>query len=594
MRAGANQRPIYRNFPPVAACAPATHRLVLSVGVMLCILFAQVDTCYALRVRIRARAALTTEAFRSRGLLLVRGNLTDSRGKRVSGASVAVSIRSAKDPKEQLDDSFTRAALTSQHGLYEARFAIPERLRKTTRWRIVASFAGHATVGRTTVDREVDVAKPQAKLAVELKPSLLTTDVRSLEVAVSATVLDIPLVKRAIKLRLDDKPFAVVQTGEDGWAVQQVPTVQLMPRGRHVVSFYLPETDDHNAAEAQAIVEVRSATLVTLTLWEGTSKKPCDARQLCFQGGVLTMDPNGGEEPAARSTVVIHANKQRLLTLVCDAKGMFKFRLRADRARALFGGGDIGVVAEARPAGPYRQAGWSQVRVVRAAAPQPLSPWFYFGVLGLVGLGLLVRRLLDRRREKGLAQQLAEVSAGLPLQSIRRVGAGGVEFRQIRGVVLHGETGRVAPATVSLAAGEKDHIARSIETSNGAFHFSDIDDGDWTIRVEVAQHEPLHLTVTVPHDGTFDGCELLPRSHRAIVRSAFGEMMRHKTGKDVDWQCETPQTAEPRWLKKARRGHAEVRSAVMRVDRALYGRETTAADVKATREELHRAGDVAK
>jgi hypothetical protein len=544
---------------------------------------------HGLRVRIRARGQIESEAYRSRGHVVVRGTLRDSRHKPVRDASLSVAIQPAIGDIAEDDDNLAVSATTSSHGRFEAKFKVPASLAALTSWRLDISFSGNTEVSRATLQRTVDIAKPQARLEIEVKPALLTTDMRSLEVAVFASMLDLPLTGRAVKIRIDDQPRAVVQTGADGWAVHEIATAALMPVGQHTLSLELPESDDHNSAVGTALVEVRAATAVTLKLLKGTVTKPCKAREVCFEGKVAMIDPVAGEEACAGATVTLHANKMRLFSRVADVDGRFIARLKGESLRTMFGTGDIGLVVEAQAPLAYSEPGWSNVLVVRAPLPEALSEWFYFALLGLIAAGLLGRRWLERWRERGLARELAEVSAGLPIHSVRRVGSGGLEARRLRGVVIDGETGKPVAARVTLTPADGGTEVAEQFAGAGAFDLDAIDDGGWLLQVEVAEHETLKLQIKVPHDGTYDGCELLPRSHRALVRIAFADSVREQTGRAVNWLHETPQVAETRWMKAARRGHAEIRAAVAVVDRAVYGRPTTHREVDQARSELATA-----
>ncbi len=282
------------------------------------------------------------------------------------------------------------------------------------------------------------------------------------------------------------------------------------------------------------------------------------------------------------------AKGSRLLQVAADEQGRFFARLDGDVMRRAFGTGDIGVVARGRLATPFSEPGWSEVVALRAPLPESMSQWLYAALLALMAAALVWRRVRDRLRERALARELEDIAAGLPTTSVRRAGTGGIAMRDLRGTVLHGENGRPTPATVELRDGE-GALVRGFDAPDGRVFVEGMDDGDWVLRVQVDEHEPLELGVRIPHDGIYDGCELLPRSHRAVVRGAYAGVIRRASERAMDWRRETPRMAEPRWLSASRRGHALIRDAVARVERAVYGRPTSAAHVRAAREAIEAA-----
>jgi hypothetical protein len=59
----------------------------------------------------------------------------------------------------------------------------------------------------------------------------------------------------------------------------------------------------------------------------------------------------------------------------------------------------------------------------------------------------------------------------------------------------------------------------------------------------------------------------------------------------VDWTRETPRDVEPRVTGAIRRGHGDLRDAVRKVERALYGRRTDADAAEAAQSALRRVED---
>lgn len=569
-------------------------------AIVVCVLSA--SDALALRIRVRARSDVTAEAYRRGTKVLVKGTLRDSRGRPVSDADIGIELRPAPTPDGWPDGDWSAAARTSSHGRFESEFELPERWHGHTRWTLSARFSGTTAVGRGRFEETLNITKPRAKLHLEVRPTRITSDVDSAQISVSASLLDMPLNGVALKLRVDGQPRAMMRTAEDGWVLHKLPLSDLMPAGVRALRVELAESTEFNAAVATTRIEVRDATLVTLRSWDGTADNPCTESQICLRGEVRSVDPLSGATPVADAGVTLHANKRRLLTATTDQLGAFRVRLDGHALRNWFGTGDIGIVAEARPSSAFADPGWSDVRVVRAPLPSALSEWFYLALLGCISIGLVFRRVRDQLRERRAVAQLREESAGLPSRSVRHAGGGGTEVRRFRGLVVHGESGDPTRARIDLrqtagqpvgpgdnsemTTAQRTETMTTIVAGDGTFDVPDLDDGDWHVAVTAAEHETLILRLTIPHTGIYDGCELFPRSQRAIVRSEYGRVLRERTGREVDWRNETPRSAEPRWMRAARRGHAEIRRAVNAVDRALYGRPTTEREVEDARAAL--------
>ena len=267
--------------------------------------------------------------------------------------------------------------------------------------------------------------------------------------------------------------------------------------------------------------------------------------------------------------MTLHAERQRLGSVPVQASGQFAARLRGDVLRNLFAPGVVGIVAEAVVAEPWHPPGWSDVVAIDLPAPASILVWLYAGLVAALIAGLLWRRWRDRRRELALADELAAAVAGLSPVRVRSVAAGG-RGDWLTGAILDGERGRPTAGTLLLVGPGEASIA--VDAIDGRCEIGPLVPGSWRLTVDVAEHAPFALQFDVPHDGIFDGCELLPRSCRAVVRGALSERVEAASGKGVDWQRETPRLAEKRWLGGRRRGHVRIRAAVTAVEAALYGR----------------------
>lgn len=546
----------------------------------------------ARRVRIQARAHISLQAGDdpAGGRLWVSGRLVDARGQGVANQSVSVTVRAADTAPGPQKQASTEVR-TGAGGAFRATFPRAQIARPEGPLKVEATSFGSDTHAGTTATQRFDLAQATGEIALEVEPLRLTTDLDLLRVAVFAGVDGNPLAGRNLEITIDGRARLKLVTGQDGWAETQVTTATLLPIGTHRVGARMAETRAVSAAQAEVAVQVVKAVTVTLTQQPAST---CPDDRLCVQGRVQAHDGRGHLEPVSGAAVMLDADRTRLGHVISDDLGRFAVALRTDSLLERFAPGPLATVALADVPAAYHQTGLSDVLVLDLPPPPSLSHWLYLGVLALLAGALVWRRWQDRRRERRLAEQLAAVSAGLPTQAYRRVGAGGSETSFVRGRVVHGETGAAVSASLSLRRREEPgrvdpESTRPAELSltapDGRFEVGPLAAGLWEMWVQCAEHETLHIEVEIPHDGTFDGCELLPRSNRAVARSAFSRVVQRLTGSPVDWARETPQDAEPRWLRSARRGHREVRTAVQTMDRAAYGARTDAEVVA----ELHRA-----
>lgn len=536
----------------------------------------------ALRLQIRARAKVEAQVF-SRGTdVVVRGRVRDARGRGISGVSVALSLTPPTAGPGGV--GVHASARTGHTGHFEAtwpRAKVPLRKEKT---RVRAVFAGSPSHGAAKHDFVAHVGRPIADLEVEVHPARVTTDLKEVRISAFVGLVGVPQQGRDVLLTLDGVRVKSLSTQADGWAELRMPVSQLLPAGLHTLRVSTPDGHHINGRSVDVPVEVLHALAVTLRISSG----PCDEGGTCIEGEVRSHRGSKQTAPVAGASITLHAERRRLGTLQAGSDGRFAARLRADVLAESFAPGAIGIVAEVRVAAPYYEVGWSPVIAVDVPPPSSPSEWLYGVFLLLVAAGFGLRRMGDLRRERALAKDLEAQAAGLPVNHVRHIGgaeataAGG---RAFRGVVLHGETGRPLPALLVLS-GPDNH---EIEASTGRFDVRDLAAGKWQVIVRAPEHEVLTLALSVPHDGTYDGCELLPHSCRAVVRGRFSAMIARHTGRAVDWRVETPALVEARWMRKRRRGHGAIRGAVNATDAALYGRRTEPSDLERVTQALAEA-----
>lgn len=256
----------------------------------------------------------------------------------------------------------------------------------------------------------------------------------------------------------------------------------------------------------------------------------------------------------------------------------------------LFPPGAVGLVAKAQVPEPWHETGWSPVLSLEIPPPPELSGWLYGSALLVALAAFAWQRWRVRRRELALAAWREAASAGLPEAQVRSV-VDAQPSNRLRGRVVHGETGRACPAQFVLQSREDAARVLHIAVEDGHFDLTDLPPGRYIWQVRAEEHMDLEVALELPHDGTYDGCELLPPSCRAVVRGTFGARVRSWTQQPVDWTRETPRDVEPRVTTAIRRGHADLRDAVRKVERALYGRRTDRDAAEAAQSALGRVED---
>lgn len=541
----------------------------------------------ALRIQLRARTELSLQATQDATGLRVNGRLVDSRGTAVDHAHVQ--IQAVTGPGGLLP----LAAQTDAEGWFHALLPHDQLEAAVDLVHLEARFAGDPRLGEATAEQTVDLRKLESVLDVQVPAGPVLADGPPLDVQLEARSGELPISAAQVQVLVDGRQVVVVQTAGDGSAVASIPLAQIGGGGSHTIQARLAPSEQFNDASAVAHVDVRVALSVDLHVTPGVAGQSCGAGDWCLEGSVHALTANG-PQGAADATVHLHADKHLLGNLVTHQDGRFAGVLRGPFVASLFAPGPVGLVARALSPAPFTEPGWSPIAVLDVPPPPELSGWFYGVPVLLLVAATVLQRWRARRRERSLLVRSEATLAGLPSEAVRRVGEIALPSCTLRGRVLHGETGRPAPAHLELKSQDAAVATPiwSVQSADGPFDSGELPVGRYILSVHCAEHEPLRLPVDLPHDGTFDGCELLPSSCRAIVRGSFAASVRRWTGRGVDWGSETPRDVEPRWTGAVRRGHGEVREAVRRVDRALYGARTESAVALSTRQAIDRVDEV--
>jgi len=530
----------------------------------------------------------------------VRGTLTDARGQPAVAAPVAIAIVAMQGTPQALGQMqhIDLQAVTGPDGRFEAALDTdrlwpatePETNQGARMVHVEAQFAGSPALGESSAQQTLDLQKLDTLLEMRLTVIKLTTATLTLDVSIEAMSGDMPIGDAEISLAMDSKTLVTVRTAADGHAEATLPVASWGQAGPHLLTARLEATEQFNAAEASQRLDLVGAVAVDLQIEPGVAGKPCGAEDFCVHGAVFTLR-GATRQPVMAAAVSLHVERQQLGNLVTDSDGKFAAILHGDRLLKQFKPGSLGLVARAQVPMPFHETGWSPIAIVELRPPPSLSGWLYGGALAaLAGLGI-IERWRARRRELELLDQREADAAGLPSQAVRRSGEGGEASCVLRGQVVHGETGRPIAAQLSLTHVGRELPELHVDSPDGRFHVATIGVGRWVLLVTCAEHELLEVAIDLPHDGTFDGCELLPASCRAVVRGSFANSVRRFTGRAVDWSRETPRDVEPRWSRSVRRGQGEVRTAVREVERALYGVRTEPETVAQARQAIARVDE---
>lgn len=558
----------------------------------------------AMRIQLRARTELSLTATPAGSELEIRGTLRDVRGVAIPGAAVALVVAGSPPPAELHPERAEQLAATRADGTFVARVPMATWLGTDRLAHVEARYAGGPALGEATAEVLLDLQKQEATVEVRASPLHLRSDAGDVELVADVHAADVPLSGLEVQWLLDGVQLLVSRTDGTGRAVGLLPGSALGEPGVHRLTGRVPGDAQVNGGEGTVTVELEAAVRVGLSLRPGGQDSPCTAAgaqvgpaDWCVDGNVERAR-RGAWEPVPRAAVTLHMDKHQLAALASDSAGKFAAVVRADALSQLFAPGAVGLVARAQVTAPWHEVGWSPVLSVEVPVPPSLAGWLYGVPMALLVLGALAQRWRARQRERALEAWWEASSAGLPDEHVRSLGGGEPSCR-LRGRVIHGETGRGAAAQLRLTAASGSDAAGasaegavwSVVTPDGTFDVQDLPVGRWTLEVTVAEHLALVLDLTLPHDGLYDQCELLPASCRAVVRGAFNQTARSWSQKPVDWTRETPRDVEPRLVAAIRRGHGDLRDAVRRVERALYGRSTDSAETEATRASLRKVED---
>ena len=553
-------QPVSSKYRSLSVVAAAVYALTLNA--------APVD---AARIQIRARTTLTAQLAARQGQLEIAGDLRDQRGLAVANADIQVSIST------ELGGRLAQPVHTDTTGRYVARFGRAQ-LGMAELYHGNAAFAGDLLRGSARAEVTVDLARDQPAVVV-LAPQRRWTvlaDAWTTELLVS--IGNVPLPNVPLELTLDGQPALQLRTNADGLAHAAVPINALRKAGPHRARATLQSTPTRNAAQVNWEFDLIATVELELAAQAGgQGDSRCGHGDWCLRGRASVHDP-AAIVGAARAVVQLYAERKEVGSLVAGEDGQFSAVLHAAALEPFAHLGQVQLVARATANLPWTEPGWSPVLILRPPPPSPWQEWASLGALALA-LALLAWRLRWARRKSEADQLQAQAEqAGLPTETMIAGADGREPCFALRAKVVHGELGRPVACRGLLRA--PGGALTVIVSDNGYLQAEDLAAGPYSLSVTCDEHESLHLEFVVPHQGRMDGCTLLPRSCRAVVRGTFAQAIRYHTGSQVDWGRETPRRAESRWASHLRRGRAEIRLAVRAVERALYGRATDTEQIR--------------
>ena len=496
---------------------------------MLLVAFQAVPS-QALRVQLRARTHLTLTVAPAGNELEIHGMLQDSREMPVANGVVALTLAGSPPPAELHRERQEFAATTAADGHFAVRVPLGAWLGADRLAHVEARYAGGPTLGEANAETLFDLQRQDATLEIQAQPMQLRTDTGDLELTAHVRSGDLPLSALEVQWAVDGKPMVVSRSDGDGVARAVLPASALGDPGPRVVSAHLAGTEQVNEADARLTVELVGAVQVELAQRPGNRPNACAAKDVkltaadwCLEGRVRTAR-RGAWLPVANAAVSLHVERHLLATLTADADGRFFAVARGEVLARLFPPGAVGLVARAQASAPWLEVGWSPVISLEIAPPPELSSWLYAVPLVALLVAVVVQRWRARRRELALQAWREASSAGLPDEQVRSIAPGEPSCR-LRGRVMHGETGRPCASVLTLQArGAAEPM--TVLATDGQFDVRDLPAGQYLWQVQTDEHVPLELTVELPHDGLYDGCELLPPSCRAVVRGTFSASVR--------------------------------------------------------------------
>lgn len=543
----------------------------------------------AARLQLRVRTELSLEWLLRDGALQVSGRLVDSAGRGVAQAPVVVAA------VVQGADRAVTSAVTDDQGRWTCQTGLGG-LEVGAAVHVEAEFAGDASRGEARAETAFDIAKPQTQLQLlgaqkrwssAGPPWSLALQVRTMQADGQPGA---PLVGAEVDLLLDGKPFLHLRSDSRGQLTAQRPLEALGALGPHRLSALLLEGVTHNPTALHWTIESVAALEVRLEAHPGRDGDgPCGEGDWCVQGRVTLA---GSNQPVQDAAIAVFSAQRQIGALTSDAEGRFAAVLRGQALRQLLRQERIEVVAQASVGKPWIESGWSEVITLQLAPPPRWVEWTGGAALVLLAAAAGVRQWLKKRRQAEQLRRAEAEQAGLPPENLVAGVALEGGSRTLSGAVFHGETGRPCAAQLWLAS--QGQAPRQLASADGHFSEVGLADGAYVLRVELAEHDPLVLELSVPHGGAFEGCELRPASCRALVRGSFASALRRMTGAGVDWGRETPRIAEPRWAQHSRRGRLEIRDAVKSTERALYGPHTPPELVDEVRQAISRVDEVQK
>lgn len=543
------------------------------------------------KLQLQSRTAWSVHSERGAdGDVIVAARLVDAAGRPLAGAAVRWQAEWLDDRGKVTEAACpVHAATTDAEGQWSWRCAqakAAQQLEATLR------YEGSDAYGGASQRLRIDLALPTPQL------TLLTPQKRWLlgdaawTVRVRATDPQrggAPLANLELVVQLDGRDQLRVRTGSSGEAAWSLPWSAVGGLGPHTARV-ATQGSQVNAAELSWQIELATRAGLVATVQAAGEAGACghDADltrgDACLTGRVTAWYVDGSR-PLREATVTVRVGDRSVGALLSDSDGWFHATLRRAALLPLQHDGQVALTLHAAASEPWIDEGWSEPlvwTVGRASTAAERWGAAVVAALGLVGLGWAWRRRSALRRAQR-QQQLAE--SGLPAAWLQWGPQRSAESRRLRGQVCDGESGLPMAARMTLTAAADGRLL-PIDVTDGAFEVDELEPGEWWLSVDADQHMPLRQMLTFPHDGRLDGCVLRPSSCRAVVRDDFSAAVRRATGERMDWGRETPRQAGNRWSRWLRRGHAEVRGATRVVERALYGRHTTAQDVAQVQQSL--------
>ena len=510
-------------------------------------------------VRVRADTRMELRSERNDSELTIVGVLRDDLGQPLASRTIRLELRAETRQRAEVRTSndgtfeWTPDALPHGEGVFQLR----------------AGFAGDELHRGLEVEREIELARAEVRLVVELEAHTLDLDEPMHTIGLHARSA---LGGGSLQIELLDelnRRLASGVTTADGDLAFEVPSSQLGAAGPGRLR---ARTDGGpQRAAAQTEVPILRIRPTALTLESSHAGPVRVGERLELQGHLSTS-----QGPVVGRAVGIFLNDAHSATVLTDAQGHYQFASTLGEHH----GPRVAALARFATDSPGLPSAESS-RLQITTAGKGAGTWLWSALVFLIGLGLVG---LLRRRGKvatAAARPVAPPKAGVVAAQPRSRQA--ATLTHIKGRALDHRTGRPITIRISWAhpsaipSGATEALAHAEPTSgppsapapghhqtppDGVFEV-ELAPGTWNLRFESPAYAPLEQQVEVPHRGEWSNIQVRLESWRTRALTVFERVVAIVLP-TARWERLTIRQA-------GGRGPAPVRDLAHEVERHVYG-----------------------